>query len=257
MTSDLTPPQANTLTVALTAAVFFALGFLIAFIMYSDGETTPTVSEQAQIDQAVRSTLIALTPTATPPPTPVPVADTLAEYSPVQGDIEAPIKMVEFSSYTCGFCGRFRRDTLPLLQEHYGDLFVFVARDFPRSDAEVVLNVAGQCAEEQNAFWAFTDQMWDNQIAASPLNIFAEDTLSTFAANADMDVESFNTCLQDVAIQQRVIADLNEARGFAVSATPTFFINGVRVVGAKPLVDFLDIIDAELEAQGITPPPRF
>lgn len=250
------PPQANSLTVLSTAAIFFALGFLVAFIIFNESDLGASSSTDQEVVAAVESTLLALTPTATPPPTAVPVAQTVADYNPVQGELNAPVTMVEFASYTCGFCGRFRRETLPALQEHYGDLLAFVARDFPRSNSEYTLNIAAQCAEDQGAFWRFTDQMWHNQVAAEPLDLFAQDTLLRFAENAALDTDAFTTCLSDPAVAAQVQQDLSTGRRFGVNATPTFFVNGVRVVGARPLEDFLDIIDAELEAQGLTPPPR-
>lgn len=261
MTQDSMQKQNNTAPAApssfsmiATAAIFFSLGFLIAYIMFSDATTTS--GEDERIAAAVQGTFIALTPTATPPPTPVPMQDTLTDFAPVQGDINAPIKMVEFTSYTCEFCGRFRRDTLPALQEHYGDMLVFVTRDFPRSEPEIVLNIASQCAHDQDNFWAFSNQFWENQVAEDPLAIFDEQTILTFATNADLDLEQFNTCRENEDIEAQVLIDRQDGRGFGVSGTPTFFINGQRVVGSKHLIEFMDIIDAELRSQGITPPSR-
>ena len=210
--------------------------------------------DQRSVEAAVAGTMLALTPTVTPIPTAVPVLDTFTVSNPVHGDIEAPVKIVEFTSYTCPYCGYFRRETLPELQAHYGELVVFISRDFPRSEAEVMLNIANRCANEQNKFWEFSNQFWQNQVSESPLPLGDESTIATFAEIAGINTDSFASCRDNDEIQSLVLVDRQRGVDLGVGATPTFFVNGVRVVGAKPIEFFMDIIDAELRANGITPP---
>ncbi len=256
MPEQASPPQANNLTLVITAGVFFALGFLIAYVLFvEDGLRSSEDTEQRVMD-AVQGTFTALTPSPTPHPTAVPVEQTYTDENPLQGNADAPVMMVEFASYTCEFCGAFRREVLPALQQHYGDLLAFVSRDFPRGNVEFQLNVAAACAQQQDAFWVYTNQFWMNQVVRQPLDIFEETTLLTFADAVDLDTDAFATCLDDTATFAAVQRDLSAGRRFGVVATPTFFINGQRVLGSLPFEAYADIIDAELEAQGITPPPR-
>jgi len=51
--------------------------------------------------------------------------------SPAQGPADAKVTMVEFVDFECPFCGRFARDTLPLLRRDYGDRIRYVSRQFP------------------------------------------------------------------------------------------------------------------------------
>lgn len=280
------PPGQNS-TLILTAAIFFAMGFVIAAILFSEGNTEDdgtiavadnvrvvdvdlavrgTISalglasvddsEADRVNIAVQGTLIALTPTATPLPTAIPVQQTFDTSDPILGDIDSPVVMVEFASYTCGFCGSFHRDTLPALIEHYGDQFAFVVRDFPRSDGEIALNAIARCANEQSSeqFWAFTDQFWHNQVEGQlSLN---DETINLFIANAELDAEQLNTCLADNSVYDEVLDDRQEGLMWGVSGTPAFFVNGVPVSGARPLDYFLDLIDDLLREKGIQPPAR-
>lgn len=250
---DLQPrkPSGQNSTLILTAAIFFAMGFIIASLAFSGGS-----DESLNVQEAVDGTFLALTPTITPTPTAIPVAQTYNDDNPVLGDIDAPIVMVEFSSYTCGFCGRFRRETLPALQEHYGDMFTFVVRDFPRSEGEIVLNAMARCAHDQDPalFWSFTDLFWQNQVEEQlPLN---DQTLSLFATRAELDVDQLNTCLADDSVLTAVVEDRQAGIIWGVTGTPAFFINGVPVSGAQPFEYFQFVIDGLLIEQGIDPPSQ-
>lgn len=281
-------PTGQNSTLMLTAAIFFAIGFVIAAIMFSEGNTEADSATQAangasvvdvdravrgtisaldldnvdnsdtsRINVAVRATMIALTPTATPLPTAIPVQQTFDTTDPIIGNSDAPVVMVEFASYTCGFCGSFHRDTLPKLVDHYGDQFAFVVREFPRSDSEIILNVIAQCAynQDNSLYWAFSNQFWENQVGEQ-LEIFSNDTINLFIANAELDTDQLNACVADEDVHARVLDDRQQGLVWGVSGTPAFFVNGVLVAGAYPLGYFLDLIDGLLREKGIEPPAR-
>ena len=70
-----------------------------------------------------------------------------------------------------------------------------------------------------------------------------------------LDSAAFETCLSSEKYVQQVQDDVSFANSLptengepAVSGTPTFFINGKRLVGAYPFPYFKQIIDAELAA---------
>jgi protein-disulfide isomerase len=64
-----------------------------------------------------------------------------------------------------------------------------------------------------------------------------------------LDVDTFETCLDEETYAEEVAGDLQAGRNLGVSGTPTFFINGIPFVGAQPLANFTQVIDAELEQQ--------
>lgn len=71
--------------------------------------------------------------------------------------------------------------------------------------------------------------------------------LKTMAKGLGVDANKFNKCLDDGAFADKVKAEIAEGQGLGVSGTPSFFINGVFVVGSLPQADFEGVIDAELK----------
>ena len=100
---------------------------------------------------------------------------------------------------------------------------------------------ASECADEQGAFWDYHDAIF---VDARALNTV--DDFTALAENLQLDATSFRECLEPNKYQDEVLNDYNDGRSYGVSGTPTFFINGVRLIGAQPVASFTAIIDAEL-----------
>lgn len=220
-------------------------------------EATLAALIQSEIAAAVQGTLIALTPTATLLPTRAPVEETFTEQNPRLGLDDAPITLVEFSDYLCTYCGRFHAETLEPLLEHYGDLVRFVYREYPIIGQNVTafIGSSAQCANLQGKYWEFSNLVWGNQLGESRQE-FTEDLLASYASDIGLDMIVYNRCLADGAGFDLVVADFNAGRAYNISGTPTFFINGERVVGALPINYFMDVIDLQLRELGIQPPAR-
>lgn len=250
-----TPPQqSTTATLLITAAVFFGLGFVLAYLIFGTRGDEPNYSS---VQSAVNATFVALTPPPTLPPTRVPFELTYTDHNPRLGPDAAPIKMVEFSDYQCPYCGYFHATTLQPLLDHYGDLVQFIYREYPiiggQSSAEA--GAAALCASQQGRYWEYAELIWENQASNQRVSISTE-LLASFAEQTELDMDAYNTCLEDETGLNLVIADYQAGVGFDIRATPTFFIDGERISGANPIEDFMDIIDAQLTRKGIQPPPR-
>lgn len=168
------------------------------------------------------------------------------EDDPALGSADAPITIIEFADFQCPFCQRHAQETYPRLVEQYGDQIRFVFKDFPLTSihAEAFPSaLAGQCAQEQDAFWSFHDLLFSGRLELS------RDTYLAYAEELGLDVEAFTTCIDDQTYAQSVQEDYNLGTDLGVSSTPTFFINGIAVVGAQPFSVFAEIIDYELSAQ--------
>ncbi|HEY6262798.1 MAG TPA: thioredoxin domain-containing protein, partial [Nitrospiraceae bacterium] len=76
----------------------------------------------------------------------------------MRGRADAPITLLEYSDFTCGYCGKFFRETWPRLLSKYIETgkVRFVYRDYPRSDQGVGVEaaVAARCAGAQGRYWA-------------------------------------------------------------------------------------------------------
>jgi protein-disulfide isomerase len=165
-----------------------------------------------------------------------------ADDDPFLGPKNAPVTIIEFSDFRCGYCKRFRDETLDALFDEYGDQIRFVYRDFPAVGGDRAAQAA-ECAHEQDAFWEYHDGLFTDPGAYSTI----DDYVALAGQVGNIDTDQFRECLETGKYSSEVDADAADARSYGVSGTPTFFINGVRLVGAQPLSSFQQIIDEELE----------
>lgn len=167
----------------------------------------------------------------------------LADNDPFLGAEDAVVTIVEFSDFNCSFCGRFAQQTLPRIIETYGDQVKFVYRDMPiLAASSAPAAEASHCADEQGAFWAFHDYMFDNTQARD------RDAYIAFAEDNNLDVQAFTDCIDEGRYSGEVTLDLFDGQELGVNGTPAFYINGRFVSGAQPFDVFAAIIDMELEA---------
>lgn len=248
-TSNTARNQAAYQQATSTLDIFLATAFPDNF----DAQATAYAIIQDQINSAVQATLIALTPSPTPLPTNVPVDLTFAEHSPRLGPDDAPIVIVEFSDYQCPYCGRFHTNTLEPLLDHYGDLVQFIYREYPiiGGQASADAGAAALCAGQQDQYWAFASLIWETTSARGALT---SETLTGFAEQLELDMTAYTVCVESGEGINMVIIDYQAGRDFLITGTPTFFINGEKVVGAQPIEVFMSVIDRQLREKGIDPP---
>jgi protein-disulfide isomerase len=248
------PPQEqsvtlNTVAYLITSLIFFALGFLLAGLI---GFDLASESNDAEIGQAVLGTLQALAP---PTPTAVPPELTYSDRDYSVGAEDAPITLVEFSDYRCPYCTRFELETRQVLMDRYEGLIKFVYRDYPIFGGDSIrASVAARCADEQGRFWDFHNAIFLSQAQEEPASL-DNAGLVQLATQISMNVENFNTCMQDQAIIDEVLSNIDNAYSLVGgSGTPTFLMNGKVISGALPYQNFVQLIDAELRALGVEPP---
>ncbi|MFN7210240.1 MAG: DsbA family protein [Aggregatilineales bacterium] len=249
----------NTLYYFGIAVVFFVAGFLVAWVMFSGNsgginaaEIRNAASEGARA--AVQAELAALRVDlgnlAAGGAQPSPAAPARVEIelgnSPSWGAEDAKVTIVEFSDFECSFCARFYRDTYKALKERYQDRVRFVYKHFPISgihpNAERAA-VAAECAHEQDKFWAYHDLLFENQ------RNLAQEALIGYARQVGVpNIEQFTECLSSNKYLSTVIADLQQGERYGVQGTPTFFINGLPLVGAQPYPAFERAIEQALAA---------
>jgi protein-disulfide isomerase len=162
---------------------------------------------------------------------------------PAWGPPDAPVTIVEFGCYQCPYCKGFYDETLPQISETYEGQIRFVFRDFPISFIPPWAQKAAEaseCADDQERFWDYHDLLWANQ---SALDV---DSLKAYAAQLGLDTATFDDCLDSGANAEEVQNDYDDGVSYGVAGTPTFFINGIKVVGAQPFSVFQTIVDSLL-----------
>lgn len=160
------------------------------------------------------------------------------------GSVEAPVKVIEFVDFGCGFCRRFQLETFPTVREEFIEtgmlewkLLPFVSGVFANSH---VVTLGAECAlaQDPRVFAAFTNRLWVQQSdwkgSADPEALARE-----WMAELGADVAAYDSCLLDATRQQRVTSATALADQLGIRATPTFWIVGAGPVqGALPIDAF-------------------
>ena len=161
----------------------------------------------------------------------------------VYGPADAPITIIEFSDYECPFCTRWHAEVWPRLQEAYPDQVRLVYRDFPLYSIHPNAGPAAEaarCAGEQGSYWEFHELLFNGGQQLSRAGY------ETNASQLGLDLAGFKACLDEKRYEQAVLADFEYARQLGVQSTPTFFINGIALIGAQPFEIFQEVIELEL-----------
>lgn len=165
---------------------------------------------------------------------------------PILGPADAPVTIVEFSDYQCPFCERWYSQVYTRLVKEYEGKIRFIYRDFPlksiHPEAEGAA-VAANCAGEQNAYWQFHDALFSGAYG------LGQAAYTQYATELGLDLATFNTCISDGRYITEIENDIQYGFSIGVSSTPSFYVNGIAVVGAQPYEVFKQLIDSELAAK--------
>lgn len=220
----------------------FATGVLLGYVVWGMESASAAVSAPQSVAQAQGPVVEA--PVTNEPQFP-PRYDVPSDGFPSIGPANAPITIIEFSDYQCPFCRRWHDEVYQSLLNAYPGQIRLVYRHFPLTSihpdafpaAEAVM-----CAGEQDAYWPFHEKL------------FSSDALGTavytqYAQELGLDMDTFQSCLTEGRFKEAVQSDLDFAVNLGVRSTPTFFINGLAIVGAQPLNIFQQVIDKELAGE--------
>ncbi len=223
----------------------FLLGMMTNKVLYLEKLVkTPTAAPVPANQQLLAA------PTAPPAPELVTVENGKL---PVLGNKDAQVTVVEFSDFQCPFCKRYFDETYQQVYDEYikTGKVQFYYRHFPLStihpNAQKAAE-ASECANEQGKFWdyhnlLFRDQdTWSQKTGAEVSVAFID-----LAGELGLDTTQFNTCLETGKYGQAVQDDAIAGGKVRVDGTPTFFINGHRLVGAQPFSAIKAAIDAQLK----------
>ena len=164
----------------------------------------------------------------------------------VIGDPNAPITVEEYADFQCPLCGQFARTVLPQIQDKYvktGKIkyvfnqMAFLGTDQYGDNSESIRAAeASECANDQGKFWEYADMLFNKQ-AGENQGAFADANLVKFAQQLGLDMDKFNTCMQDRTHLAEIHASTNNGTVRGVSGTPTLFVNGKKL-GGYSMVQF-------------------
>jgi len=155
------------------------------------------------------------------------------DQAPSRGAARASITIIEFADYQCPFCVRAEATLRAVEQAHPGDVrVVFKNLPLPFHDLARPMARAAVAADAQGHFWEMHDRLFALTGTADRA------ALDGVARSIGLDVATFDRDLDDPSLDARIDADDADAKALGVTGTPTFFVNGRRVVGAQPAAIF-------------------
>lgn len=210
----------------------FVLGLVSGFLIW--GGTTPAVA-----NTVTDSTL----PTQVQQVSRYPVEE---GGNPSIGPADAPITIIEFSDFQCPYCQKWATQVYQKLLDQYPTQVRLVYRDFPLNsihpEAAPAANAAN-CAGEQDSYWEYHDKLFSYELE------LGKDAYIQYAQELQLDMVNFTACLESNRYAAEVTADVDYAVSLGIQSTPTFFINGLYLVGAQPFETFKKLIDQELAGE--------
>lgn len=169
-----------------------------------------------------------------------------------RGQANAPLTLIEYSDFTCGYCLKFFKETWPRIQARYVDTgkVRFLYRDYPRADQGPGLDAAtaARCAGAQGKYWAMHDRLFAE---GGRLN---KGVYLGHAGAIGLDQSAFEQCVKEGRYTKSIFEDRQEANRWGFHGTPGFILirthseptdkePAVAIPGAFPFEMFAEEID--------------
>ena len=174
--------------------------------------------------------------------------------SPILGNPNAPITMVEFGDYQCTFCSKFFHETENSIITNYiktGKVKILFKDYIILGQDSMNAANAAHCANDQKLFWEYHSMLYNNW--AGEDTGWADLThLHEFANTLGLDMNVFSTCMSDLKWNELVNLSSIDGQKLGVTGTPTFFVidqnnDVIKIVGAQHYDVFKQIFDSVLE----------
>ena len=164
--------------------------------------------------------------------------------SPVLGNPNALVTIIEFSDFQCPYCQKVE-PSLQGIRSKYGDKVRLVWKNeplpfHPRAEPAAELTSEARAQKKDAGFWAAHDKLFENQKA------LADEDLWKYAGELGLNVDKVKSAMKEHTYKKDIDADMDVGEDFQANGTPHFFVNGRRLVGAQPQERFEKIIDEEI-----------
>jgi protein-disulfide isomerase len=174
--------------------------------------------------------------------------------SPVMGNADAPVTMIEFTDFQCPFCRRYSNGTFSQIIKDYVKTgkVRYVVRQFPLKPIHpkaVKASEASLCAGDQGKYWEMHDRIFKQTRS------FEQEEWVRLAEGLGLEMSSFRDCLENGMKTSEVERDIKEGTALGMSGTPGFFLGrtdpenpdkfkAVEMIrGAQPYPQFKRTID--------------
>jgi protein-disulfide isomerase len=159
-------------------------------------------------------------------------AELKAATGPVHGATDAAVTIVEFGDLECPACKAAQPNLTKLMQEEPKAKLIF--QNFPLESVHKWALLGAKYVdcmgrEKGDAVWKFISTVYEHQGEISSQT--AETMLKGFVKDAGADPVAISACVANPETEKRVRESLALGSMLDVTSTPTFFINGRKVVG--------------------------
>ena len=169
--------------------------------------------------------------------------------SPIMGNIDAPITILEWGDYQCTYCYKFHQNTLEVINEEFiktGKVKI-IFKDYPLNGPDSKLAAeASYCAQDQQKYWEYHNELYDNW-GGERTGWITRESLTKFAESTELNISEFNKCLDDHKYQNKVDSLYNFGKEIGIDATPSFLVFNnekiIKIRGNQPLEVFLKTFD--------------
>ena len=169
------------------------------------------------------------------------------------GKPDAPVTIMMFSAFTCPYCAESKKQIDQLKAKYPNDVRIMF-KHFPLSDSAEARrpHLAAAAAQAQGKLWEAHDKIFDRLSAATDIELIG----AVAASNPLIDASKLRTALADGTAAQLLINDAADAQALKVRATPTFFIDGLRLEGVQDMATFERLIEFKRGQQSQSPPEK-
>lgn len=172
----------------------------------------------------------------------------------IRGNLNAPVKIVEYSDLECPFCKMFQ-GTMQQVMATYGDKVAWIYRNYPIDQLHPKARTSAEGAECANAqggngkFWAYVDKYFSMTPSNNQVDLAI---LPQIAQSIGLDVNKFNACVGAKTYEAAINASIQDAQGAGAQGTPYSVViarNGQKfpINGAEPYNQVKAIIDQALQ----------
>lgn len=165
------------------------------------------------------------------------------------GEPNAPVQMIMYSDFQCGFCALWTTNTLPVLMEKYvepGNLRIEFREANVFGEESVKAARAAAAAGEQGKFLEFQKALYPG---GKPMKSFPEDKMVELAEELGLDAEKFKADMGSQKIADLVAQHQHKAAELGVTSTPMFIVGTQPVSGAQPTEQFELIVEQQLDQE--------
>lgn len=164
---------------------------------------------------------------------------------PVMGELNAPIKVVEFADFNCSHCADFKKTDFQIIKNKYIDsgkvAFYFLNYPVMGEDSELAAKVSEEIFGKygNKAFWIYYNVVLENYDQEKTFDLLsliniAKENIPDFNQNELIKLLYNNNCTDSLNLDKEI------GKSVGVNGVPKFFVNGEMVQQWPQLISILE-----------------